>query len=188
MNEILELQTNTLSSDDFAGQIQASWNKAVESVIQTAQTLKQAEIELERKEFKKLKDHLQQSRIMSGPTITKLLKIASNEVLTAVENLPLLPPSYATLYELSQHEPSIIQNAMKDGTVHSAIQHKELASLLPPRKKKQMSSKTKSERISVSVKFSAKVVDVPEELLQKLRSVIAEIKQKVDVKTTGLES
>lgn len=186
MNEISYMKNNVASADEFLGSIKASWHKTVEAVLETAQTLKTAEEQLPRKEFKALRDRLQQDRVMSGPTISKLLGIASNEILTAPENIDRLPPSYATLYELTRHDPKVVARALDDGLVNASTMQKDLVHILPPSKPKKMKTKQKIERISISVRFSAPVGDVPNELIERLQSVLHEIEKYTDVKLSGL--
>ena len=109
MTDLSEMKNNALSLDEFTVAIRASWNKAIESVIETAQIVKRAEDQLDHKQLSELKRRLNQQRIMSTPTFSKLAKIASNPVLTAPENLPRLPHSYATLYELTQYDGAVVQ-------------------------------------------------------------------------------
>ena len=187
MSKVSFMKSNAASAHEFLGEIKASWNKAVESVLETAQTLKRAKEQLPRKEFLKLKDELEQHKIMSAATMTKLIKIASNAVLTAPENVHRLPPSYATLYEISQFGPEVAQKALADGQLNSSTRLRDLVDILPKRASKQMRSTQKSKRISISIRFSAPVGDVPEDLLQRLQDVLDEINAITDVKMTGLK-
>lgn len=189
MNDLSEMKNNALSLDEFAVAIRGSWNKAIESVIETAQMVKRAEERLDRKQLNELKRRLEQARIMSGPTFSKLAKIASNPVLTAPENLPRLPHSYATLYELSQHETGIVQQALEEGTIHAAITHREVSAVLPPREKRESNQLTfnrAKSKITVSIRFSAEEGVIPDELLARLNDVLKEISDHADIKQAGI--
>ena len=190
MNDLSEMKLNALSLEEFTVAIRASWNKAIESVIETAQMVKRAEDQLDRKQLGELKRRLEQERIMSCPTFSKLAKIAANPVLTAPENLPRLPHSYATLYELAQYDDAIVQQALEEGTIHAAIKHKDVGDVLPPREKKtrQVEFNRAKSKISVSIRFSADEGEIPDELLKRLHDVLSKISTYTDIKQTGLDA
>lgn len=190
LSNLSEMKTSALSLQDFAVAIRASWNKAIESVIETAQMIKRAEDQLDRRQLGELKRRLEQERIMSGPTFSKLAKIAANPVLTAPENLPRLPNSYATLYELAQYDDAIVQQALEEGTIHAAIKHKDVGDVLPSREKrtKQVTITGTNAKISVSIRFSAENGEVPDELLKRLNELLLEISTYTDIKQTGLDA
>ena len=187
MPNLSEMKNNTLSLDEFTVAICASWNKAIESVIETAQMVNRAEEELDRKQLKQLKQRLEQDRVMSGPTFSKLAKIASNPVLTAPENLSRLPHSYATLYELSQHDTAAVQKALEQGKIHAAIKHKEIADALPRRKPNRLVTHGSTDKIRVAIRFSANDGDIPEDLLRRLHDVLEEISNYTDVNQSGID-
>lgn len=191
MNDLSEMKPNALSLDEFTVAIRASWNKAIESVIETAQMVKRAEDQLDHKQLSELKRRLNQQRIMSTPTFSKLAKIASNPVLTASENLPRLPHSYATLYELAQYDDAIVQEALEKGTIHSAITHKDVENVLPPREKRdrnQLKFKHGKSKTTVSIRFTAEEGVMPDELMARLNDLLKEIGQFADIKKTGLDA
>lgn len=188
MTDLSKMKSNALSLDEFALAIRGSWNKAIESIIETAKMVKRAEDELERKDLNALKKHLEQERIMSGPTFSKLAKIAANPVLTAPENIPRLPHSYATLYELTHHDTTIVQDALKDGKIHAAIKHREISDILPKRAPNRLIKKSAKSKISVSIRFTAEEGEVPDELLQRLRDLLTEIDGYVDIKQSGIDT
>lgn len=187
MTDLSEMKNNAFSLDEFTVAIRASWNKAIESVIETAQMVKRAEDELDRKQLTELKRRLEQDRVMSGPTFSKLAKIASNPVLTAPENLPRLPHSYATLYELAQHDISVVQEAIEQGKIHAAIKHKDIADALPKRKSNRLVTHNARHKIRVSIRFSANEGEIPDALLQRLQDVLEEINEYTDVKQSGID-
>ena len=188
MNDILKIKNNELSINSFAVAIRGSWNKAIESVIDTAQMVKRAEDQLDRKQLNELKRHLEQERIMSGPTFSKLAKIASNPVLINPENMPLLPPSYATLYELAQYDTSVIQDALSQGSIHAAIKHKDVSNLLPKRPPNRLRKTTLGSKVSVSIHFSSDKKDIPNELLERLKDVLKDINKYVEIKQSGIDT
>lgn len=180
------MQSDTWSLDEFTDAIRGSWNKAIQSVIDTAQMVKRAEDQLGRKQLNELKRRLEQDRIMSGPTFSKLAKIASNPVLTEPDNIHLLPPSYATLYELAQYDTKVIQDALSGGSIHAAIKHKDLSSILPKRAPNRIVKSTVQSKVSVSIRFSADQQDIPDELLERLKDVLTEISRYVEIKQSGI--
>lgn len=186
MSDLSKMKNSPMSVDEFSFAIQGSWNKAIESVIETAQMVKRAEDQLDRRDLAQLKRRLEQDRIMSGPTFSKLAKIAANAVLTAPDNLPRLPPSYATLYELAQHDEKEVQDALDRGALHAAIKNREILNVFPKRASGRMTMNTSQDKLTVAVKFTAVRGTVPDDLLQRLNDVLSEIDQFVDVHFSGL--
>lgn len=186
MTDLSKMKNSTMSVDEFSFAIQGSWNKAIGSVIETAQMVKRAEEELDRRQLAQLKRRLEQDRIMSGPTFSKLAKIAANHVLTAPDNLTRLPPSYATLYELAQHDEKEVQDALDQGKLHAAIKNREILDVFPKRASGRLTMNNAQSKLTVAVKFSADWGTIPDDLLQRLNDVLSEIDQFADVHCTGL--
>lgn len=185
MADDIPAQSSTLSLDDFTSAIRGSWNKAIESVMETARMVQRAERTLSRKDLNALKQRLEQQRVMSGPTFSKLAKIAAHPVLSSPENLSLLPPSYATLYELAQHDAYEVEKALQQGKIHAAIKHRDVSSILPKRAPNRLTTRTGTRKITISVKFTAQVGDIPDNLITELHDVLTKIDTYTDVKLSG---
>ena len=189
MSNLSKMKNFDQSPEGFSGAIRTSWNKAIESVIATAKLVKQAEEQLDRRQLSELKRRLEQDRIMSSPTFSKLAKIASNAVLTAPENLPRLPTSYATLYELTHHDLNDVQDALDQGKLHAAIKNREILDVFPKRAPARLvSTSTKTAARKVSIRFVEDAEHIPDELLLRLSDILKEIEQYVDVQSKGLSS
>ena len=91
MAEISSLKISDDEVDHFAQNISAAWYRAAESVIEAAVSLRRAQDVLGKKQFTALRAVLENRRVMSSSTVSKLLVIAQNPTLTAPENIPLLP-------------------------------------------------------------------------------------------------
>ena len=85
--------------DEAVNRIGASWNKATQSIIETASLVLQY---TQSAEWIDIREKLIGQKIMSKTVISMLTSIAENPLLTAPENLGRLPASYNTLYQLSK--------------------------------------------------------------------------------------
>ena len=72
--------------ENYLLSITSAWNKAAMSIIEVGRQLNEAHKNLTKIEFRRLRRELEDQRIMSKSTITKLKKIANNVVLTREEN------------------------------------------------------------------------------------------------------
>jgi hypothetical protein len=183
---LLKMAHNQLMIDDFTLEISRSWNKAIESIINTSKTIERAENQLDRASLNALKRRLEQDRIMSNSTFSKLAKIASNPVLTSPQNMQKLPRSYATLYEIAQHDTKVVQDAIDQGKLHAAIMLKDISAILPNRPPNRIITKNVNSKISVSIRFSANDGDIPHALLSRLHEVLTEIEDYAVVNQSGI--
>lgn len=113
------------SLTSYAQKIGAAWHRAAESIIEVGCMLNEAEDKLGPPGFRELRKQLQNDKVMSGATISKLKIIAQNALLTAPKRVQLLPPSYETLYNLSRWDDANLEQGFSDGTISPEMQQHE---------------------------------------------------------------
>ena len=116
--------------DNYLISITSAWNKAAFSIIEVGRQLNEAQNELSKNQWVQLRRELEDQRIMSNSTITKLKMIANNVVLTREENQKYLPPSYETLYVLSQVEDDELSKAFDDHQISTETQRKNIPEIV----------------------------------------------------------
>jgi hypothetical protein len=96
-------------------EIGQSWYKAVESIIETATLLHKYK---KSKLWKPIKEELIARNIMKDSVMSMLSAIAENTLLTSQEHIPLLPPSYNTLYQLTKLGDEELERRFIEGDIH----------------------------------------------------------------------
>jgi len=154
--------------DEYEIAIGDAWRKAAESIIEVGTQLNLAKKNLDRNEWRELQNRLETNKIMSAPTVSKLMTIASKPVLTNPNNLKFLPPSYATLYALCREDDNEVQEAFDTGKITISTELKEFKEIFSstPNTPKSKSTATKKE-IKVSL-----IGDIDEDLKQELLQVL----------------
>src|SRR5262249_19728146 len=110
-----------LSSSDwrsFAMKIEAAWQKAVGSIIETGRLLNEAKDKVNRGDWLKLVKHLP----FSERTAQMLMAIAANPILSNPNHGSHLPPSWRTLYELTKLPAEVLVAKIEDHTVNSGME------------------------------------------------------------------
>ncbi len=176
-------QEPDLLVDEFKVGIVASWRKVASSIIETARLLLQAEEQLDRAGFTAIRKHLVDNGIMSETVISKLLKIARNAVLSAPDNVPLLPGSYATLYVLAGKDPAEVQSALSDGRITPLTQLKDVTDLFPTA---QATVQKGSPSASILVVVQRDLSNVPTDKVIALKASLDALKEHVSVQVKGL--
>jgi len=110
---------------DYTDKISAAWHKATISIFEVGAALIEAKGQLSPRDYRDLTRDLEDRRIMSGSTISKLMSVASNAILTKPDYQNRLPPSYVTLYMLSRQEDDSLEQAIIEGQVTSETQQKK---------------------------------------------------------------
>lgn len=169
---------------EFADRISASWQKTVESIFETRAWIIDARKTLSPIDYKKLTDHLDKKCGMSKPTITKLTKISENEILTAPANIPKLPPSYGTLYQLTRYEYSQLSDALETDQFTPSIQRKKVIELFEPEKTKP---KTRHQKPLLKVSLTGTPTNIPEDELANLRAALNDLQTEIEVKLVGIK-
>lgn len=174
------IAATSLSSDliDRANKISAVWRKAAASIIETGSLLIDAEQALNFDEYRRLVNYLVESEGMSASVISKLRMIARNPVLTKPENIGLLPPSYATLYRMTNADEDKLQEAFDAGTISPEVQLRDVEKLFF---KKAPKPKAKI-KVRTVIEIEACLADLPQEVQQQLPDAISTIQSRTKVK------
>ena len=163
--------------------IVASWRKVASSIMETGRLLLQAEEQLDRAGFSTIRKHLVENGIMSETVISKLLKIARNSVLSAPENVPLLPGSYATLYVLAGKDPVEVQTALAEGKITPLTQLKDVTDLFPSIANKVQKV---ADATGIVVTVQSDLSNVPADAINAFKAAIDVLKDFVSVEVKGL--
>jgi hypothetical protein len=111
---------NTHTAEFFVEKITAGWQKAVESIIQTGKLLLQAKAELPHGEFGKM---IEPGKLPFTPsTAQRLMAIARHPVLSNPAHVQHLPPSWGTLYKLTQFSEEMLNKKLADGTINAGLE------------------------------------------------------------------
>ena len=169
--------------EQFQFGIVASWRKVASSIMETSRLLLQAEGQLDRAGFSTIRKHLVENGIMSETVISKLLKIARNTVLSAPDNVPLLPGSYATLYVLAGKDPVEVQSALAEGKITPLTQLKDVTDLFS-------STTNKVQKVpdatGIVVTVQSDLTNVPADTIKAFKAAIDALKEFVSVQVKGL--
>ncbi|CAN1538688.1 hypothetical protein MCEGE11_01685 [Sphingomonadaceae bacterium] len=169
--------------EQFQFGIVASWRKVASSIMETGRLLLQAEEQLDRAGFSTIRKHLVENGIMSETVISKLLKIARNTVLSAPDNVLLLPGSYATLYVLAGKDPVEVQSALAEGKITPLTQLKDVTDLFP-------STTNKVQKVpdatGIVVTVQSDLSNVPADTINAFKAAIDALKEFVSVEVKGL--
>ena len=96
-------------------EIAASWRKSTEAIIETGNLLNKAESDFTHEQYSSLRDYLIAEVGISNSVISKLKTIARNPLLIDPNYHHRLPPSYATLYQISKIEQSVLNRHSPSG-------------------------------------------------------------------------
>jgi hypothetical protein len=94
----------------------------VESILEVCAWLIEAKAKLDYGEYEKM---IEEDLLFSASTARKLKKIPRNQVLVNREFMNVLPPSWATLYELSFIKEDKLKALIEDGTVSPDLEVKQ---------------------------------------------------------------
>lgn len=109
-----------------AEEINKSWRKTTDSVLETAKLCAETKDKLNDGEMNKLKKKLE----FSAATFSKLVKIGSNAQLQKDPVKTLLPPSYSIVYEVAKLKEADLQIAIKDGVINPGMSRSDLSAWL----------------------------------------------------------
>ena len=109
--------------DEWAKRIRGSWNKAVESIIETGRLLLRAKEELGHGKFGEMID----GELPFGRrTAQCLMAIASHPVLSNPQYVAYLPPSWGTLYDLTALPADRLVDLIEETEVTPDLQRHEV--------------------------------------------------------------
>lgn len=169
--------------EEYRNKVTASWKKATEGIIDTGLYLLEAEESLGKIGFRDLRRELEDNNIMSSSVISKIMGIARNPVLTNPEYRSNLPPSYATLYLLSQQDHIALEGKIVDREITPDTEQREVKELFGAPTKTVSDDKNQSnDKIIFRGNFECVVEKDWEALLRVLKRL-----QKTGVKIEGVK-
>lgn len=126
---VTKRSANRRSVAHFAEEIRARWQETVEGIFATAVMVEAAHKELSGPEFTALwRDELKWSKV----TAYSLKSIAENAALREVRRV-LLPPSWGTLFKLTQLTDEQFKHGLEAGVIHAGMIRADVARLKPAR-------------------------------------------------------
>jgi hypothetical protein len=102
------------------------WQNAVDSIIETGRRLLEAKDGVEYGEWGKI---FKNNKPFSVVTAKKLICIAEHPVLSNRSHVNGLPPSWGTLYELSQIPEPLMLQMLEEGKIHPELTRREAEQL-----------------------------------------------------------
>src|SRR5690348_15538977 len=112
-----------LTAAEYAERITVCWQKSVANVIEAGRLLTEAKARLPHGQFSKLK------LPFSDRTAQMLMRIAAHPVLADPKHVSCLPASWGTLYALTQLPTAEVELGIRNGTINSEIERKDVAKL-----------------------------------------------------------
>lgn len=111
----------------WAKKITESWQKSIESILETGRNLTHAKGGLEHGEWMQMtKSELP----FSHSTANRLMAIAENPILSNCAHARNLPTSWMTLSELTKLEPKLLEKKIEAGEINPATQRKDVTAML----------------------------------------------------------
>lgn len=157
---------------DLASGFAANWNRTRETIIEMAKLAKHIE-DLEFREKKKIKAHLKKHARISPAVLSRLATIGNNTVLTSEQNIPLLPASYNTLYELAhKKDDDRLKQAILEGEITPELMRKDVDGIFATGGKSQAEkdaenlAKNKAADPSIKLTIKGNFANVPADKFQ----------------------
>jgi hypothetical protein len=119
-------------AEGYAARIKAAWNKQVAAIIEIGQLLIEAKASLAHSEWLKMftcSKLMKQRLPFSERTAQMLMKVASHPVLANPKFVSDLPPSYATLHQLSAIDAPKLEDMIERGDIHPEMTRAEIQQL-----------------------------------------------------------
>jgi hypothetical protein len=164
----------------YADRITSAWHRATASIIEVGNNLIDAKKNLTPSDFRDLIRGLEDQRVMSRSTISKLMTVASNAVLTKPDFQSQLPPSYETLYKLSRQDQAVLEKKIIDGEVTTETQQREIAQIFGKSNPKVTQTRSKDEIRVLGVK------NIPASDLRELKTLLKKIAKNSGVTVSGI--
>ena len=115
----------------YSDRITAAWQRALASIIETGKLLVEAKSKVDHGDWLKLVEELP----FSDRTAQRLMEIARHPVLSNPTHASVLPPSWYTLYELSQIDNQVLLARIEDHTINPEMQRKDVKAITGVRSK-----------------------------------------------------
>jgi Protein of unknown function (DUF3102) len=152
VSAIAKMARLTRSRADWADAINATWQRAVTHAVQvvilTGREIIEAKEALPHGEFLEM---ITSDLPFEANTAQRLMKIARDQRLSNAAHVPHLPPTWGTLYELTKLSDEQLEKGFEAGTIHRAMERKDVAALRgkvrKPRTKKAAAQERASDRV-----------------------------------------
>jgi len=106
--------------------IATAWQKGVESIIETGRLLITAKTEIGTDAFATMTE----SELPFGArTAERLMAVASNRILSNPTHVSQLPPSWGTLYELTQLDDAVLLEKIEAGEITPKLERKDVITM-----------------------------------------------------------
>lgn len=119
-----------MTTDDWASAITASWQKAVESIIQTGKLLIEAKAALRAEVGYGSWGEIVEKLPFSWRTADYLMAIAEHPVLSDSQFIANLPPSWGTLADLCALPDNAIKEMIADGRISAGMTRADAAEII----------------------------------------------------------
>jgi hypothetical protein len=156
---------------DYAEEISRTWQRAVASIIETGLLIVEAKGNLAHGEFIAM---IETDLPFRPRTAQRLMGIAKHPVISNATHVSLLPPSWGTLYELTQLPDETLEIRIADGTINPGMERKDALALkrqfLPRPKSKAATGDDARSMVGVA---AACAHDVKRRVIQALHEIPA---------------
>lgn len=145
MNEFVTVLAKT---ETAVIEIQGSWNKTVQSMLDTAKLITDYE---RREDWFDIKSELSLRGIMQDSVISMMLSIGGNSLLQSDKNVEFLPRSYNTLYNLSLLDDKELIQRFQSGDINPSLRLIDARKFHPQKTNKPSSSKPNTTKNIVNI-------------------------------------
>ncbi|HEY8098089.1 MAG TPA: hypothetical protein VIE65_18670 [Methylobacter sp.] len=136
---------------DYAKDINLSWHKTTDSVLETARLCAEADKTLVSGEKSKLFKSLD----FNKATFSKLVKIGSQQHLQAANVKRLLPPNYTVVYEIAKLSEQDVHAAIADGIINTNMTRSDLEAWIAERRSGDLEQKSEPDRVIATIRVPA---------------------------------
>ncbi len=158
--------------EDFAKDINSSWRKTTDSILETARLCTKANGQLTKDGRKQLVQLLS----FSPSVFSKLVKIGEHALLHQDQVKSLLPPNYTIMYALSQLSDAELQAAVDAGAISPVMSREDVVLL---QKRKEGDEAAEGETAKALVLATLKVpVDFDDERKEELEAALEQLQAK----------
>jgi N6-adenosine-specific RNA methylase IME4 len=110
----------------WAKQITEAWREGVRAIFAVGRLLAKAKDALEHGDWE---DMCERRLPFTAGTASRLMAIAADERLSNPAHVPLLPPHWGTLYELTKLDNKEFKARIKDGTIRPDMERRDIAQI-----------------------------------------------------------
>lgn len=136
------------NTEDAITSLQTSWNKTVQSLLETAQLLLDYQ---KRDDWFQIKAELAARKIMKSEVLSMMMTIGRSQLLNELAYLDTLPGSYNSLYHLSKMDEGDLKTKLDSGDITPTTRLNEIRAFTKPKKTRVSPTTTSySKRLIVS--------------------------------------